>query len=252
MTPPKAVAVVGYKDSGKTRVVEALVRELTARGHRVGTLKHTAEDTPLDTPGKDTHRHREAGSKASAIIHGGGAALFIDRYMTVNEAVAKLGDLDYVVIEGFKSLTTVARVIVPKEAAHVTELANGLEVVVVDLIGGSLPETGIPVIPLDRIEELADAVERRVFPLLAGLNCHGCGYEDCHELGKAILKGEAGTESCVANASDFVLRVNDEDIPLGPFVQDVTRNVLLGLVSSYKGVSDPRKIEIRFEANRDG
>jgi molybdopterin-guanine dinucleotide biosynthesis protein B len=252
MTPAKAVAVVGYKDSGKTRVVEALVKELTSRGHQVGTLKHTAEDTPLDTPGKDTHRHREAGSKASAIIHETGAALFVDGYMTVNEAIAKLGTLDYVVIEGFKTLTTVARVIVPKEPGHVEELSNGLEIAVADLIGGGLPEAGTPIIPLDRIDELADAVERRAYPILAGLNCHGCGYEDCHELGKAILREEAEAENCVAYTSEFGLKVNDVDIPLGPFVQDVTRNVLLGLVKSYKGVSDPRKIEIRFEAKRDG
>lgn len=252
MTPAKAVAVVGYKDSGKTRVVEALVRELTSRGHSVGTLKHTAEDTPLDTPGKDTHRHREAGSKASAIIHESGAALFTEGYMTVNEAIARLGTLDYVVIEGFKTLTTVARVIVPKEAGHVEELSNGLEIAVADLIGGGLPETGTPIISLDRIDELADTVERRAYPILAGLNCHGCGYEDCHELGKAILRGDAEAESCDAYTSEFVLKVNDVDIPLGPFVQDVTRNVLLGLVRSYKGVTDPKKIEIKFEAKRDG
>jgi len=46
--------------------------------------------------------------------------------------------------------------------------------------------------------------------------------------------------------------VNDVDIPLGPFVQDVTRNVLRGLVKSYKRVNDPRKIEIKFEAKKDG
>jgi len=251
MTPAKAVAVVGYKDSGMTRVVDALVRQLTSRGYRVGTLKHTAEDTPLDTPRKDTHRHREAGSKASAIIHERGAALFIDGCMTVNEAISKLGDLDYVVIEGFKTLKTVARVIIPKGAGHVEELSNGLEVAIADLIGG-LPEASAPIIPLDRIDELADAVERRAFPILAGLNCHGCGYDDCHELGKAILRGEAEAERCVAYTSEFVLKVNDEDIPLGPFVQDVTRNVLLGLVKSYKGVRDPRKIEIKFEAKKDG
>jgi len=252
MTPAKAVAVVGYKDSGKTRVVEALVRELTSRGHTVGTLKHTAEDMPLDTPGKDTHRHREAGSKASAIIHEGGAALFLDGYMTVNEAIDKLGALDYVVIEGFKTLTTVARVIVPKEDGHVEELSNGLEIAVADLIGGGLPEVSAPIIPLDQIDELADAVEKAAFPILAGLNCHGCGYDDCHELGRAILRGEADAERCVAYTSEFVLKVNDVDIPLGPFVQDVTRNVLQGLVKSYKGVRDPGKIEIKFEAKKDG
>ncbi|MCK4583557.1 molybdopterin-guanine dinucleotide biosynthesis protein MobB, partial [Candidatus Bathyarchaeota archaeon] len=47
MTPPKTVAVVGFKDSGKTRAVETLVAELTRRGYRVGTLKHTAENIAL-------------------------------------------------------------------------------------------------------------------------------------------------------------------------------------------------------------
>jgi molybdopterin-guanine dinucleotide biosynthesis protein B len=248
MTPPKAVAVVGYKDSGKTQVVEALFRELTSRGFNVGTLKHTAENMPLDTPGKDTHRHREAGSKASAIIHENGAALFIDGYMTINEAIAKLGALDYVVIEGFKTLTTVARVIVPKVTEHVEELSNGLEMAVVDLLKGELPIASTPIIPLDRINELTDIVEKSAFPILAGLNCHGCGYENCHELGRAILRREAEAERCVAYTPDFILKVNDEDIPLGPFVQDVTRNIILGLVKSYKGVRNPRKIEIKFEA----
>jgi molybdopterin-guanine dinucleotide biosynthesis protein B len=252
MTPAKVVAIIGYKDSGKTRVVEALIRELTSRGHTVGTLKHTTEEMPLDTPGKDTHRHREAGSKVSAIIHDSGAALFVNRYMTINETIVKLGAMDYVVIEGFKTITTVARVIVPKEDGHVEELSNGLEIAVVDLIGEGLSEASTPIIPFDRINELTDAVEKSAFPILAGLNCHGCGFEDCLELGKAILRGEAEVERCVKYNSDFVLKVNEEDIPLGPFVQDVTRNVLLGLVKSYKGVRDPRKIEIKFEAKKDG
>jgi len=39
MSITKAVSVVGYKKSGKTRVVTALVKELTSRGYKVGTLK---------------------------------------------------------------------------------------------------------------------------------------------------------------------------------------------------------------------
>jgi molybdopterin-guanine dinucleotide biosynthesis protein MobB len=50
MVAPRAVSVIGFKDAGKTRVVEVLVAELTRRGHRVGTLKHTAEDVSLDKP----------------------------------------------------------------------------------------------------------------------------------------------------------------------------------------------------------
>jgi molybdopterin-guanine dinucleotide biosynthesis protein B len=254
MTRIRAVAVVGYKDSGKTRVVEALVRELTGRGHRVGTLKHTAEDVPLDTPGKDTWRHREAGSRASAIIHEKSAAVFIDRYVSVNEAADMLGNVDFIVIEGFKSLDTMARILVPREPGEIEELFNGLEIAVADLMDGGIKSGGsVPVIPVDRPKDLGDLVEGRAFPILAGLDCGGCGYKDCKGLAKAILDGEAEAERCVSYAPGFTLKVDDTVIPLGPFVQDVTMNTVLGLVGSFKGVDNPRKVELSFEVGeRDG
>jgi molybdopterin-guanine dinucleotide biosynthesis protein B len=248
MTLTKAVSVIGYKDSGKTRVVEALVKELTDRGYRVGTLKHTAEDVLLDTPGKDTWRHREAGSRATAILHGKGSAFFIDRYFTVNEAASRLGSLDFVVLEGFKSLKTMAKIIVPRNAGEIEGLSNGLEIAMADLVEERLPTQGsVPVVPLEEVGELADVVAAKAFPMLSGLDCHGCGYEDCLGLGRAILAGGASFEDCVGYASGFKLKVNGEVVSLGPFVQDITKNVVLGLVRSFKGVEAPSEVELEFE-----
>lgn len=230
------------------------MEELTSRGYKVGTLKHTAEDVLLDTPGKDTWRHREAGSGASAIIQERSAAFFIDKYLTVNEAVAKLGSLDFAVVEGFKSLDILTKIIVPREVGEVEILSDGLEIAVADLLGGEIPvQTNVPVIPLDKVGDLADLVERKVFPLLPGLNCGGCGYDDCKSLAKAILAGEAEVERCVRYALSFSLRVNDEVIPLGPFVQSAMRNVVFGFVKSLKGVEDPSRVELMFElGEKDG
>lgn len=249
MTVTKAVAVVGFKNSGKTQVVESLVKELTFRGYRVGTLKHTAEDIPLDTPGKDTWRHRAAGSRASAIIHQRSAAFFIDRYFTVKEAVARLGSLDFVVLEGFKSLDTLAKIIVPRDTGEIESLSDGLEIAVSNLIGGELVHPrDLPVIPLNEAGDLADVVERKAFPLLPRLNCGGCGYEDCKSLATAILAGEADVRMCVGyGAGSFSLQVNDEAVPLGPFVQNAMRNVVLGFVKSLKGIEDPSKVELKFD-----
>lgn len=222
------------------------------RGHRVGTVKHTAEDIPLDTPGKDTYRHRRAGSEASAIVHDGGAAFFIDRYLTLNEAVARLGSLDFVVLEGFKSLDNMARIVVPREAGEVDGLSNGLEIAVADIPGLEPPISGkAPVVSLDRPEELADLVEEKSFKMLPGLNCGGCGYDDCRSMAEAILAGEAEADRCVGiNPVGFRLIIDDVPIPLGPFVQSVTKNVVLGLVRSLKGVGEPRKVELLFEERR--
>jgi molybdopterin-guanine dinucleotide biosynthesis protein B len=94
---------------------------------------------------------------------------------------------------------------------------------------------------------LADVVEERAFPVLPGLDCRGCGVDTCLEFGRALLAGEAELGACVGFGSGFSLRVDGEEVALGPFVQDVTRGVVLGLLSSFKGVGRPGRVELSFE-----
>jgi molybdopterin-guanine dinucleotide biosynthesis protein B len=56
------IAVVGAKNSGKTSVIEELVRYLVGEGYRVATIKHTSHSHRFDTRGKDSYRHRQAGA----------------------------------------------------------------------------------------------------------------------------------------------------------------------------------------------
>jgi len=62
------LSIVGRKDSGKTTLMSALIEELVGRGLAVATVKHTSHDHEFDTPGKDSWRHRQAGSSAAVII----------------------------------------------------------------------------------------------------------------------------------------------------------------------------------------
>ena len=55
--------VLGRKNHGKTTLVAELVAELTRRGWRIGTIKHTHHHHELDTPGKDSWMHRQAGAR---------------------------------------------------------------------------------------------------------------------------------------------------------------------------------------------
>lgn len=60
--------IVGRKNSGKTTLITELIQQLTAQGVTVGTVKHTHHRHELDTPGKDSHRHRQAGAAVVGIL----------------------------------------------------------------------------------------------------------------------------------------------------------------------------------------
>ncbi len=214
MGAPRSVVVVGFKAAGKTRVVESLVAELTRRGHRVGTLKHTAEDMPLDKEGTDTYRHAEAGAVSTAILSDNRTAIFLRRAMNLQRAAEALGEVDFIVLEGFKTLDIAPRIIVPRSSEEVEKLTIGLEIASVDVEKKVLEAGDLPIVTLDDPSILADIVEVRAYPLLAGLNCKGCGYKTCGELGRAILAGEGDAEKCIKYGSDVVLRVDGSVIPL--------------------------------------
>ena len=71
-------------------------------------------------------------------------------------------------------------------------------------------------------------------------------------MARAILAGEADTSGCVAMGPGFSLRVNGQDVALGPFVQTAFSNVVLGFVRSLKGVGEPSRVELTFEVAEDG
>ena len=58
----KIYGVTGWKNAGKTGLMERLVAEITARGLTVSTVKHAHHNFDVDHPGKDSHRHRVAGA----------------------------------------------------------------------------------------------------------------------------------------------------------------------------------------------
>ena len=59
----KLYGVTGWKNAGKTGLMERLVAEITGRGYSVSTVKHAHHTFDVDHPGKDSHRHRVAGAR---------------------------------------------------------------------------------------------------------------------------------------------------------------------------------------------
>lgn len=99
--------VTGWKNTGKTWLVAALVKEFTGRGLRVSTIKHAHHELDLETPGRDSHRHREAGAQEVILASQARIAILKELHdapkPSLQELVARLSPVDLVLVEGFKS-----------------------------------------------------------------------------------------------------------------------------------------------------
>lgn len=96
------IAVVGWKNAGKTTLVERLVAELVGRGLRVGTVKATHHDVEPEEEGKDSWRHRRAGAVESLLVGPRRWVLVHEGGQSAVEARLRLGPVDLVVVEGLR------------------------------------------------------------------------------------------------------------------------------------------------------
>ena len=102
---PPIVSIIGESKSGKTTLIEKLISELKSRGYRVATIKHSIHSLSFDKPGKDSWRHIQAGSTATAIVSPDQVVLIktVSAEPDLNDIARLLGeDYDIIVAEGFK------------------------------------------------------------------------------------------------------------------------------------------------------
>lgn len=102
----KVFGVVGWKNAGKTGLMERLVAEITSRGLTVSTVKHAHHSFDVDQKGKDSHRHRVAGASevllASQFRYALMHELRTEQEPSLDELLEKLSPVDLVLVEGYK------------------------------------------------------------------------------------------------------------------------------------------------------
>ena len=123
---PQILLIVGKSNSGKTTLVEKLIRELTARNYKVGSVKHTHDKFDFDKKGKDSWRHKKAGAQSSLVVTDTRVALVKDdKRPDVEKMSDYLKDMDIILAEGFKRQQLPKIEIFRKESPHNAPLCLG-------------------------------------------------------------------------------------------------------------------------------
>jgi len=159
----KVMGVIGWKNSGKTTLVVALVQELTHRGYRVATVKHAHHAFDIDQPGKDSYLHRKAGAQDVIVSSG---SRWAHMHEIADEAEPELIDLlprlpdevDIILVEGFKRDAHPKIEVIPPDFEG-TPLSLGDEnIVAIASDAATLPGVSVPVMGRSSPAKIADFI----------------------------------------------------------------------------------------------
>jgi len=207
---PPIVSIVGKSKSGKTTLIGNLIGELKSRGYRVATIKHAPQGISFDEPDKDSWRHIQAGSEATAISSPDKIVLIkpVAPDITLDE-IACFFDEDYDIIltEGFREDNA------PKIEVHRREVGPPF---------GSLRKL-MAIVTDEPLETKARQFSPQDVKGLADL------------LEEGFIKPQRERIS---------LYINNASIPLSAFPGDIIANTLVAMVSSLKGVEEVRSLKV--------
>ncbi len=249
----EVIAVVSKKSkSGKTTVIEHLVKEMASRDLRVGTVKHIPKDDfTIDTEGTDTFRHVRSGSVVTAAVSKNEVTYILpqEREVPLEEVLFEVSALelpDYILVEGFKK-KDLPRIVTASSAQEAQDMVDENTICLSGIIAGetdSIDGIDVPIIDatknpdaiIDILETPKKKVER-ILDHLPGLDCGDCGKESCRAMAEAIVGGRDDISNCVVlSAGEAVsVTVSGKEVPMGDFVQNFIRNSVLGMISSLKG-----------------
>ncbi|MBA4395254.1 MAG: molybdopterin-guanine dinucleotide biosynthesis protein B [Desulfobacca sp.] len=220
---PLIISIVGFSKSGKTTLLEKMIPILNDKGYTVGVVKHTGHDFPLDQPGKDSHKLRQAGAEGVALVGSGQiefygkmdetAPLILDR---IEQAF--FFDRDIILTEGFKKEGKPKIAVLTKGKEE--DLLKEIDGTIVATVGEVPARPDLPHFNPNDPEGLVTILVDR------------------------YLKDR--------NKPSIRVILDGKNIPLNHFVQEMVQCSILGLLSPLKGFKESRNIEVKITIEEKG
>ncbi|MFV0281223.1 MAG: molybdopterin-guanine dinucleotide biosynthesis protein B [Rhodoblastus sp.] len=157
----RVIGLAGWSGAGKTTLIEKLIPELRRRGFSVSTLKHAHHAFDMDRPGKDSHRHREAGAAQVLVAAERRLALLTElrdqSEPRLDELLTMFAPVDLVLVEGYR--TEAHPKIEIYRTANGKPLRHGEDARIVALISDlAAPPAHLPHAHIDDVAGAADLV----------------------------------------------------------------------------------------------
>ncbi len=228
-------SVAGESNSGKTELVEKMIKELKSKDYKVATLKHTTGDYSIDEEGKDTWRHKKAGSDLVIFSTPSETSFLYDKELDL-ENVFEESDIedkyDVLIIEGMKNID------IPK-------------VVIGDL------DSNYDFLYDDNLDDIIEWIEENIeitniLEDLPQIDCQECGYNTCREFAETVYQGDKTIKDCVTlQQNQITLKVNNENIPLSGFPANIIKSSIIGMTETLKGVDEIDRLDISINNLED-
>jgi len=246
----KVFSVCGYSQSGKTTSIEYIIRELIARGYKVGSVKEIHfEGFSMDSDGgSNTVRHRAAGAGLVTARGLSETDVMFPAKLDIRKILSFYEGFDYVVCEGVRD-AYIPMILTANTLEDLDKNWNDYVFCVSGRIADSIGEyRGIPAFSAPTASSaLVDFIEDKAFDLLPGVTQEQCGTcgGDCREMALRILRGLARREDCVSDQGAELI-IDGQRVGLVPFVQKALQGTVLGFIGELKGYKKDAEIIIKI------
>ena len=156
----KTIAVIGWKNSGKTTLVSRLVSHLKKKKFKVGVVKHAHHTFDIDHPNTDSYKIREAGSYKTTIVSEKRLAHIEEKIspeIDIEELIKLNKGCDILIFEGFKKIKKLSKIEVNLTKNNKELLYKSFDNVKL-LVSDDMSEHPIKVLRHDQVNEITKEI----------------------------------------------------------------------------------------------
>lgn len=167
LTVPKKPTIVNVvascSNSGKTTLIEGIIKELKKKDYIISTIKHDVHGFDIDKKGKDTYKHRMAGADNVSISSKERFALIreLKSELTLEQIIKSMPNSDFIIVEGYKN-SNLRKIEVFREGVS-EKIITPKDILIAIATDDENLDSDVEIVNLNDYETIACLIERERF-----------------------------------------------------------------------------------------